>query len=208
MMTIEQLVRAHRELALMMGYRPQGPWQETYSYEKFTNDLNTMLPHCVRNHQQMKNAMAGRCEIPPHWEQPIDQLLELAVNAHTHPPTPGPHWHPQPMTHSVRALAARRLGDWLKASGMQQRQLAMASEMTRHRVSVVLQGSQPMLPTELDRIAAVFGTDRDGFLHVTEEGLDGVRERRDCQLMEARDSLDEQSPDDDAGHDSPEGADE
>lgn len=162
-MTIEQLMRAHRELALMMGYQ-EGPRQNVYSYQTFMDDLNTVHPGCVDTIYKMWDVMAGRNRVPNHWEKPVTELLELAMKGMTHPPAPGPFWHPQPTTSATRELAAKQLDRWLSQTGMHHATLADRAEIPVSRVSRIRTGKSPMLPTEIDRLAVAFDTDRKGFL--------------------------------------------
>ena len=97
-MTIDQLIRAHRELSLMMGWKDARSGLDIYSYQRFMNDLNTLWPHCVMNLQQVREVMVGDRPVPRYWEKPVNDLLELAVRGMKHPPSPGPFWHPTPPT--------------------------------------------------------------------------------------------------------------
>lgn len=161
---IETLIRAHRELALMMGYSDATRGVQTYTYQMFMDDLNTLHPHIVAGIDQMKKCMVGQAKVPFYWEKPLNELLELAVTGQRQPPRPGPFWHPTPLNKKERRLAAIRLVEWQAFSRSYNTTVAEASEVTPDRISRIRHGRTAILPTELDRIALAFGTDRAGFL--------------------------------------------
>ena len=142
----------------------RGP--DLYTYELFRNDLNTLHPHIVRSVDQMRRAMTGRLvHVPRYWEKPVNELLELAVTGHTHPPTPGPFWHPMPLSRKERLALVMLLPRWMRNAKIYNTGLAMRAEITMGRLSRLRKGTTAVLPTEIERIAAVFGTDRAGFLN-------------------------------------------
>lgn len=163
-MTVEQLIRTHRELALMMGFTEATRGTETYSYQILMNDMNTLHPHIVGSINQMKRAMVGQIVVPAYWEKILDELLSLAVNAQQHPPTPGPFWHPQPMNAKQRRLAALKLIEWQAYYRSANTEVAQVAEMSARRISLIRHGKVAILPTELDRLASAFGTDVGAFL--------------------------------------------
>lgn len=163
-MKVETLIRAHRELGLMMGYSDATRGVTHYTYAALMKDMNIVHPQIVCSIDQMKRAMAGQIEVPPYWAKVLDELVQLAVGSNRHPPTPGPFWHPISMSAKERRLAAVRLVEWQAAWGVFNTQVAEAAQITVTRISLIRHGRSAVLPTELDRLAAAFNTDRAGFL--------------------------------------------
>lgn len=165
MISIEQLVRSHRELELMMGYQRQSQVRgATYTYKMFAFDMNLLHPAITRGEQQMKDAMSGRIEVPQDWAKVVNELLELGASGMKHPPRAGPWWHPSPMSEHERLRAAEMLVLWQHVTLTQNKVLARDAEIQENRISRIRCGRCYILPTELDRIAACFDTDRAGFL--------------------------------------------
>jgi hypothetical protein len=164
-MTIDQLVRSHREIELMMGYqREHFTVGAGYTYVMLAHDMNLLHPAITHGEQQVKNAMSGRIEVPQYWGKVINDLLELAARGMKHPPRPGPFWHPNPMSESERVRAGEVLVNWQHATGRLNKELAAEAEIQENRISRIRHGRCFILPTEIDRIAACFDTDRAGFL--------------------------------------------
>ena len=164
-MTIDHLVRAHREIELTMGYQRQSQKPgASYTYRMFARDLNLLHPAIVQNEQQMKNVMSGRVPLPQYWEKVVNELMELAARGMKYPPRPGPFWHPNPMSERERVLAGQMLVRWQYATQRYNKDLAVASQIPAQRISRIRHGHCYILPTELDRLAACFDTDRAGFL--------------------------------------------
>ncbi len=164
-MSIDQLVRSHRELELMMGYQRQSQKVgASYTYVMFAHDLNLLHPCITRGEQQIKDAMSGRIEVPQYWNKVVNELLELGAAGMKHPPRPGPWWHPNPMSESERQRASAKLIDWQHATHRQNKDLAVVAQIHVNRISRIRHGRCYILPTELDRLAAAFDTDRAGFL--------------------------------------------
>lgn len=164
-MRIEEVIRCHHELTLMMGFPPsrhgKGP---KYSSEIFMRDLNDVKPDTVVNHQQMRNIMAGRIKVPPTLQTACDELLQLAISGETHPPTPGPMWCRQVPTKRQRRQAAVQLDRWIIALDAKQIRVARASQISPGRLHKIRKAQTPILPTELERLAAAFGKTREEFL--------------------------------------------
>jgi len=148
----------------MMGFPDVTRGTQTYTYAKFRDDMNTVHPNIVGSVSQMKKAMRGETGVPAYWAKVLDELLALAVAGHRYPPTPGPFWHPQPMDNKKRRLAAVRLVEWQAHKRVYNTTVAEAAQMTPGRVSLIRHGRSAILPTELDRLAAAFGTDVEKFL--------------------------------------------
>ena len=164
-MTIDHLVRAHREIELTMGYQRQPVTAGmSYTYRMFTFDLNLIHPAIVRNVQQMKDVMSGRVALPQYWERVVNELLELGARGMKYPPRPGPFWHPNPMSERERVLAGQMLVRWQYATQRYNKDLAVAAQIGPERISRIRHGHCYIMPTELDRLAACFNTDRAGFL--------------------------------------------
>ena len=163
-MTIDLLIRAHREVELMMGYQRQNVAGMTYSYRMFAHDMNLLHPAIVRGEQQMWNVMCGRVILPQYWTKIVNELLELAAMGHKYPPRPGPFWHPNPMSEAERRHAADMLVRWQQSTQRHNKSVGLEAEIHPDRISRIRQGKTRILPTELDRIAAAFKTDRAGFL--------------------------------------------
>ena len=163
MFTIDHLVRAQVHLGIMMGYRQATRGADIYTYALLMKDLNTVLPGSVRNVQQMTNVMTGRMEVPLFWGKLVDELLEQAVTGRIHPPTPGPFWSPPPMTRAEWSIAGARLHRWMVSQRMSCTGLAVLAEITARRISKLCASEATILPTEVERLADVFGTDRGGF---------------------------------------------
>jgi hypothetical protein len=161
---VEALIRAHRELGLLMGYADTTRGTNHYTYAMLQKDMNTVHPQIVRSLDQMKRAMLGQIEVPPYWAKVLDELLQLGVSGYRYPPTPGPFWHPQPLDLEKRRRAAVRLVEWQAFHYIYNKDLADAAQITRTRISQIRHGRSAILPTELDRIAAAFNTDVQGFL--------------------------------------------
>lgn len=174
-MTIDLLMRAHRELELTMGYQRQSQTAgASYTYRMFVRDLNLIHPAIVQNEQQMKNVMSGRVPVPQYWEKVVNELLELGARGMKYPPRPGPFWHPNPMSKRERVLAGQMLVRWQYATQRYNKDLAVASQIPAQRISRIRHGHCYIMPTELDRIAACFDTDRAGFLQgPPEQGAGG-----------------------------------
>ena len=164
----------------MMGWKDARSGLDIYSYQRLMNDMNTLYPYCVRNLQEMREVMVGRFPPPRYWEKPINELLELAVTGMRNPPSAGPFWHPVPITKVQRRRAADVLGAWMYRARMDNKTLAEAAEIMPSRVGKLRNALTPILPTELDRIAAVFATDRNGFLRGPESPHNGSSDDSRC----------------------------
>jgi len=164
-MTLEEVIRCHHELVLMMGYpnvrHGKGP---KYTYEIFVADMNAVIPGCVRNYQQMKDVMRGKTKPPAVWQIICDELLKLAIAGETHPPTPGPMWCRNVPTKQQRRLAATQLDRWIVALDAKPSRVARASQMSAARLHKIRNAETAILPTELERLAAAFGKTREEFL--------------------------------------------
>ena len=163
-MTIDMLIRAHREIELMMGYDRQNVAGMTYTYRMFAHDMNLLHPAIVRGEQQMKDVMSGRVILPQYWTKVVNELLELAACGHKYPPRPGPFWHPNPMSEGERKHAAEMLVRWQQRTKRHNKSVGIEAQIHPDRISRIRHGRSCILPTELDRIAATFKTDRAGFL--------------------------------------------
>lgn len=165
MISVEVLIRSHRELELMMGYQRQAQVPgATYTYTMFAHDMNLLHPSIARGEQQIKDAMSGRIEVPQYWSKVVNELLELGASGMKYPPRPGPWWHPIPMSEGERVKAAEMLVRWQHVTLRQNQEIARAAQIQENRISRIRHGRCYILPTELDRIAACFDTDRAGFL--------------------------------------------
>ena len=164
-MTIEEVIRCHRELTLMMGFpesrHGKGP---KYTYKIFMGDLNDVKPDTVINYQQMRNVMAGRMKVPPTLQTACDELLKRAIAGETRPPTPGPMWCRHVPTKHQRKLAATQLDRWIIALDAKESRVARASQISGGRLHKIRNAETAILPTELDRLAAAFGKTREEFL--------------------------------------------
>lgn len=164
-MNLEELIRCHRELTLMMGYpAARHGIGAKYSYAIFMKDLNDVKPDTVTNLQQIKNIMAGRMKVPPTLQTACEDLLQRAISGETLPPTPGPMWSRNVPTKHVRRLAATMLDRWIVALEAKERRVARASQISVGRLNQLRNAEVPILPTELDRLAAAFGKSREDFL--------------------------------------------
>lgn len=166
-MNLDELVRVQRELCLMMGFpdKRRGPGPK-YSYSVFMADMNAAYPNCVRNLGQMEDVMRGKTQPPLVYETACDWLMKAAMAGETHPPTPGPMWTPnQPvLTKARRKLAATALDRWLLHTGNRLRRVGRASQIPPSRLHELRAALVPIAPTELERLAAVFGVDVEDFL--------------------------------------------
>ena len=164
-MTLEQLIRCHHELVLMMGYPNVKHGKGIkYTYQLFVADMNSVTARCVRNYQQMKDVMRGKTKPPEVWEAVCDELLKLAIAGETGPPTPGPMWCRQVPTKRERRQAAVQLDRWIIALDVMQSRVARASQISPGRLNKLRKAQTAILPTELERLAAAFGKTREEFL--------------------------------------------
>lgn len=163
-MTIDMLIRAHREIELMMGYQRQNVAGMSYSYRMFAHDMDLLHPAIVRGEQQMKDVMSGRVILPQYWTKVVNELLELAACGQKYPPRPGPFWHPNPMSEAERRNASDMLVRWQQRTKRLNNSVGLEAQIDPERISRIRHGKTRILPTELDRIAAAFKTDRTGFL--------------------------------------------